>query len=157
MALHWEIDHAREKWYDRVEVLDINHGMLAEGKKRFKLTMYHNSECPSSASFYTNRAWIPAGIFWGKEGNAPKLDLPSDTYDPYESGLGIRNCPSVPDVLKEAYRVIKPGETFACLEFSRVHNRMLSTCDAQLSLPVRSTSPRSLDYVLLGDDGVLKL
>lgn len=41
------LDHAREKWYDRetsVEVLDINPEMLAEGKKRFKLTMYHNSE-----------------------------------------------------------------------------------------------------------------
>ena len=42
------LDHARERHYDRetsVEVLDINPDMLAEGKKRFKLTMYHNSMC----------------------------------------------------------------------------------------------------------------
>lgn len=41
------LDHARTKYYDRetsVEVLDINPEMLAEGKKRFKLTMYHNSK-----------------------------------------------------------------------------------------------------------------
>jgi 2-methoxy-6-polyprenyl-1,4-benzoquinol methylase len=41
------LDHVREKYFDRetsVEVLDINPEMLAEGKKRFKLTMYHNSE-----------------------------------------------------------------------------------------------------------------
>lgn len=41
------LDHAREKYADRettVEVLDINPEMLAEGKKRFKKTMYHNSE-----------------------------------------------------------------------------------------------------------------
>ena len=51
------LDHAREKWYDRettVEVLDINPEMLAEGKKRFKLTMYHNSECPSSAFSFSD-------------------------------------------------------------------------------------------------------
>ena len=41
------LDHAREKYADRettVEVLDINPEMLAEGQKRFKKTMYHNSE-----------------------------------------------------------------------------------------------------------------
>ena len=41
------LDHAREKYCDRetsVEVLDINPDMLAEGRKRFKRTMYHNSE-----------------------------------------------------------------------------------------------------------------
>ena len=41
------LDHARTKYYDpvtSVEVLDINPEMLAEGKKRFKLTMYHNSK-----------------------------------------------------------------------------------------------------------------
>ena len=40
------LDHAREKYADRettVEVLDINPEMLAEGRKRFKKTMYHNS------------------------------------------------------------------------------------------------------------------
>ena len=61
------------------------------------------------------------------EGNAQELKLPSDHYDLYTIAFGIRNCTSVPDVLKEAYRVLKPGGIFACLEFSRVDNPLLST------------------------------
>jgi ubiquinone/menaquinone biosynthesis C-methylase UbiE len=41
------LDHAREKYADRettVEVVDINGEMLREGVRRFKKTMYHNSE-----------------------------------------------------------------------------------------------------------------
>jgi|ERR1700722_9271256 len=41
------LDYAREKYADRetsVEVVDINEEMLREGMKRFKKTMYHNSE-----------------------------------------------------------------------------------------------------------------
>ena len=41
------LDHAREKYADRettVQVVDINDRMLKEGFKRFKKTMYHNSE-----------------------------------------------------------------------------------------------------------------
>lgn len=126
------LDHARENWYDRetsVEVVDINPEMLAEGKKRFKLTMYHNSERQypfSSSSINPEMLQAPQVSF--REGNAQKLDLPSDTYDLYTIAFGIRNCTSVPDVLKEAYRVLKPGGTFACLEFSRVNNPLLSTC-----------------------------
>lgn len=42
------LDHAREEYADRettVEIVDINAQMLGEGFKRFKKTMYHNSEC----------------------------------------------------------------------------------------------------------------
>jgi ubiquinone/menaquinone biosynthesis C-methylase UbiE len=41
------LDHARENYADRettVEVVDINGQMLKEGFRRFKKTMYHNSE-----------------------------------------------------------------------------------------------------------------
>jgi len=40
------LDYVREKHYDRettVDVVDINGMMLAEGMRRFKRTMYHNS------------------------------------------------------------------------------------------------------------------
>ncbi|EJC98871.1 UbiE/COQ5 methyltransferase [Fomitiporia mediterranea MF3/22] len=116
------LDHAREKHYDRettVEVLDINPDMLAEGRKRFKLTMYHNTP---QISF--------------REGNAQKLDLPSNTYDLYTIAFGIRNCTSIPDVLKEAHRVLKPGGTFACLEFSHVTNPLLSSVYDQYSFSI---------------------
>ena len=41
------LDYAREQYADRettVEIVDINAQMLGEGFKRFKKTMYHNSE-----------------------------------------------------------------------------------------------------------------
>jgi 2-methoxy-6-polyprenyl-1,4-benzoquinol methylase len=41
------LDHAREEYADRettVEIVDINAQMLREGFRRFKKTMYHNSE-----------------------------------------------------------------------------------------------------------------
>lgn len=65
-----------------------------------------------------------------KQANAqamPEEEFPSNTYDLYTIAFGIRNCTSVPDVLKEAYRVLKPGGTFACLEFSRVNNPLFGT------------------------------
>ncbi|KAH9890043.1 ubiE/COQ5 methyltransferase family-domain-containing protein [Cubamyces lactineus] len=119
------LDFAREKYADRetsVDVVDINGEMLKEGYKRFKKTMYHNT---------------PQVAF--KQANAqcmPEADFPSNTYDLYTIAFGIRNCTSVPDVLKEAYRVLKPGGTFACLEFSRVNNPLLSTLYDQYSFTV---------------------
>ena len=53
--------------------------------------------------------------------------FPDNTYDLYTIAFGIRNCTSIPDVLKEAHRILKPGGVFACLEFSRVNNPILST------------------------------
>lgn len=62
-----------------------------------------------------------------REGNAQELDLPSNTYDLYTVAFGIRNFTSVADGLKEAYRVLKPGGVFACLEFSRVTNPLFAS------------------------------
>jgi len=107
------LDYARMKHYDRettVDVLDINPNMLKEGQKRFKQTMYHNTP---QVAFHV--------------GNAQELDLAPNTYDLYTIAFGIRNCTDVPAVLKEAHRVLKPGGTFACLEFSRVNNPLLAS------------------------------
>ncbi|KAF9810537.1 hypothetical protein IEO21_06860 [Rhodonia placenta] len=119
------LDSARERYVDRetsVDVVDINTEMLKEGYKRFKKTMYHNT---SQIAFH--------------EGNAQALNeekFPSNTYDLYTIAFGIRNCTSVPDVLKEAYRVLKPGGTFACLEFSRVNNPLFGALYDQYSFSV---------------------
>jgi demethylmenaquinone methyltransferase / 2-methoxy-6-polyprenyl-1,4-benzoquinol methylase len=54
------------------------------------------------------------------EGNAEALPLPDSRFDAYTIAFGIRNVPRIEDVLKEAYRVLKRGGRFLCLEFSRI-------------------------------------
>jgi demethylmenaquinone methyltransferase/2-methoxy-6-polyprenyl-1,4-benzoquinol methylase len=54
------------------------------------------------------------------EGNAEKLPFPDKSFDAYTIAFGIRNVPRIPDALKEAHRVLKPGGRFVCLEFSTV-------------------------------------
>lgn len=53
-------------------------------------------------------------------GDAMKLPFPDRTFDAYTIAFGIRNVTRIGDALKEAYRVLKPGGRFLCLEFSRV-------------------------------------
>jgi len=52
--------------------------------------------------------------------------FPDNTYDLYTIAFGIRNVTSISDVLREAHRVLKPGGTFACLEFNKVTNPLLA-------------------------------
>ena len=54
------------------------------------------------------------------EGSAEALPLPDARFDAYTIAFGIRNVPRIEDALKEAYRVLKRGGRFLCLEFSRV-------------------------------------
>ena len=63
------------------------------------------------------------------EANAQELPsekFPDNTYDLYTIAFGIRNVTSIPDVLREAHRVLKPGGSFACLEFNKVTNPLLA-------------------------------
>ena len=57
---------------------------------------------------------------------AEKLPLKDDTYDYYSISFGIRNVSDINRTLKEAYRVLKPGGRFMCLEFSKINNEALS-------------------------------
>ena len=54
------------------------------------------------------------------EGNAEALPLPDLRFDAYTIAFGIRNVPRIEDALRQAYRVLKRGGHFLCLEFSRV-------------------------------------
>jgi demethylmenaquinone methyltransferase / 2-methoxy-6-polyprenyl-1,4-benzoquinol methylase len=54
------------------------------------------------------------------EGNAEALPLKNKHFDAYTIAFGIRNVPRVEIALGEAYRVLKPGSRFLCLEFSTV-------------------------------------
>jgi len=87
-------------------VLDINESMLAVGRDRAK------------------RAGRGANLRF-VAGNAEDLPVPSNHYDAYTIAFGIRNVPRIEKALSEAYRVLKPGGRFVCLEFSSVDVPML--------------------------------
>ena len=93
-----------------VIVSDINPKMLAEGRKRSLRTEWAN----------TGRlSWL--------EANAEKLDMIEDnSIDLYAVAFGIRNFTNKQAALLEAFRVLKPGGVFACLEFSKVNNPLLN-------------------------------
>ena len=54
------------------------------------------------------------------EANAEAVPFPDNTFDGYTIAFGIRNVPRRERALAEAYRVLKRGGRFLCLEFSRV-------------------------------------
>src|ERR1700744_4958108 len=54
------------------------------------------------------------------EGNAEELAFANSTFDAYTIAFGIRNVPRIDHALREAYRVLRPGSRFLCLEFSSV-------------------------------------
>ena len=82
-------------------VCDINTDMLAVGRER------------AEAQHLDDRVDFV-------EGNAESLGFPDRSFDAYTIAFGIRNVPRIPLALAEAYRVLKPGGRFLCLEFSTV-------------------------------------
>jgi len=94
----------------KVTILDINPAMLEVGKKRLL-----------EKGFTTDPIieWI--------EGNAENLSIKDNTADVYTIAFGIRNCTNIEKVIREAFRVLKPGGRFLCLEFSHVHNPILGS------------------------------
>tara|TARA_Y100000590_G_C15559084_1_gene953998 strand:- start:91 stop:795 length:705 start_codon:yes stop_codon:yes gene_type:complete len=87
-----------------VYCVDENKGMLDLNKKKFK----NNS----------NVKWFCK--------NAEKLPFNNNYFDYYTISFGIRNVSNINHALKEAYRVLKPGGRFMCLEFSKVSNEILN-------------------------------
>ncbi|MGE3867942.1 MAG: bifunctional demethylmenaquinone methyltransferase/2-methoxy-6-polyprenyl-1,4-benzoquinol methylase UbiE [Pseudorhodoplanes sp.] len=85
----------------RVTVADINTEMLAVGRER------------------AQKRGLDAAIDF-QEANAEKLPFRANAYDAYTIAFGIRNVPRIEAALREAYRVLKPGGHFLCLEFSSV-------------------------------------
>ncbi|KAK5113386.1 hypothetical protein LTR62_003486 [Meristemomyces frigidus] len=99
------LDHATTINHDSqtsVLVSDINPDMLAEGRKRFSVSPYK-----------------AAGRVAFLEANAEDLSAINDnSIDLYTVAFGIRNFTHKQKALAEAYRVLKPGGVFACLEFT---------------------------------------
>src|SRR5882672_8505207 len=85
----------------RATVCDINSDMLKVGRARAA-----KRHLDDRVSFV--------------EGNAEALAFPKGTFDGYTIAFGIRNVPRIDLALSEAFRVLKPGGRFLCLEFSTV-------------------------------------
>ena len=85
----------------RTCVMDINPHMLGEGKNRIE-----DAGLQHKISFAA--------------GNAEHLPAPDESADAYTIAFGIRNVTHIDRALAEAYRVLKPGGRFLCLEFSEV-------------------------------------
>ena len=64
-------------------------------------------------------------IKWIKS-SAETLPVENNTYDFYSISYGIRNVSDINKTLHEAYRVLRPGGRFMCLEFSKINNELLN-------------------------------
>ncbi len=84
-----------------VTVADISADMILEGRKR------------AVFEGLTHKCRFAVA-------NAEALSFDSGRFDAYTIAFGIRNVPDIDQALKEAYRVLKPGGRFLCLEFSQV-------------------------------------
>jgi demethylmenaquinone methyltransferase/2-methoxy-6-polyprenyl-1,4-benzoquinol methylase len=87
-------------------VLDINGSMLEVGRER-----------AAKRGLEANTDFV--------EANAEELPFADDTFDAYTIAFGIRNVPRIEVALSEAFRVLKPGGRFLCLEFSEVEMPLL--------------------------------
>ena len=92
-----------------VTVCDINPEMLRVGDKRAR-TKYGSALLEDSKSLKF------------VEGNAQYLPFEDESFDLYTIAFGLRNVTDVDMALRDAYRVLKPGGRFLCLEFSHVTN-----------------------------------
>ena len=71
-------------------------------------------------------------IEWIK-GKAESIPSKDNTYDYYSISYGIRNVTDLNQTLKEAFRVLKPGGRFMCLEFSKIDNEIINYIYKQYS------------------------
>lgn len=91
---------ARGRDEARAIIIDVNHAMLEAGQPR-----------DVEAGFGDTVTRVC--------GDAESLPLPDNSVDTYTIGFGIRNVTYRERALKDAFRVLRRGGRFACLEFSR--------------------------------------
>jgi demethylmenaquinone methyltransferase / 2-methoxy-6-polyprenyl-1,4-benzoquinol methylase len=84
-----------------VTICDINPAMLDVGRDRA-----------------VDRGLL-RGLIWAT-GDAEHLPFSDRSFDGYSIAFGLRNVTDIDKALQEAWRVLKPGGRFYCLEFSKV-------------------------------------
>ena len=94
----------RNKNSSSVTCIEPNEEMFKKGRKNL--------------ANFNNIRWIKS--------SAEILPVEGNMYDFYSISYGIRNVSDINKTLKEAYRVLKPGGRFMCLEFSKVNNELLN-------------------------------
>ena len=92
------------KLSNQLYLLDLNKEMLAQGKK--KLEKHKNIK------FILN--------------NAEKLNFKTNFFDKYLISFCLRNITNYEKSIKEAYRVLKSGGQYYCLEFSTPKSSLIS-------------------------------
>ena len=86
-----------------ITCIDPNKGMIGQGKQKL--------------SNYKNIKWVTSP--------AEKLPIADNSFDYYTISFGLRNTKNLNKALSEAYRVLKPGGRYLCLEFSKIQNSNL--------------------------------
>ena len=89
---------------EEIFCVDPKKGMIENGKK--KLMNYKKIK------------WII--------GTAENLPVKNNLFDYYSISFGLRNTKNLNKALSEAYRVLKPGGRFLCLEFAKIENQNLN-------------------------------
>ena len=92
------LNNVNKKSY--VTCVDPNIGMIKKGKEKLKK--------------FNNLNWVVA--------SAEKLPMDINSFDFYTISFGLRNTKDLNRSLSEAYRVLKPGGRYLCLEFSKIEN-----------------------------------
>ena len=92
------LNNVNKKSY--VTCVDPNIGMIKKGKEKLKK--------------FNNLNWVVA--------SAEKLPMDLNSFDFYTISFGLRNTKDLNKSLSEAYRVLKPGGRYLCLEFSKIEN-----------------------------------
>ena len=87
----------------KITCVDPNKGMIKKGREKL--------------SKYNNIKWVIAP--------AENLPIHDNSFDYYTISFGLRNTKDLNKSLSEAYRVLKSGGRFLCLEFSKIQNSNL--------------------------------
>lgn len=91
-----------------VVLCDLNPEMLQYGKAKILQKYPH---------LYPQINWV--------QGNAESLPFEDNIFDYYSIAFGIRNVTNIKAALAEAYRVLKPGGKFVCLELCDINSKLL--------------------------------
>ena len=84
----------------KLTCVDPNEGMIKKGKEKLIK--------------FKNLSWCLAP--------AEKLPFEENSFNFYTISFGLRNTKDLNKALSEAYRVLKPGGRYLCLEFSKIQN-----------------------------------